>query len=272
MSTNYHCECCAFKTLSSKRYENHLKSKTHKIKSDKKEKKEVQEKSIETRIQELTNRLLKREKNMKYKCEFCKRGFTSKYGLKQHHKVCFDNPDSKNYIAPVSMYKSDSDDDLDYLNMDNDELGEDSMDCDYNVSNNNIETKDVPFFSENNIANMFNNMKDMSFNSSTNTVTTNTRITIDGVEICDNPMDDYETKNTLIHSFCHPFFKSNSHLVPPAFFDDDDFSTIFNHVHGLQITTESQIMSQEQYKNKKLQELKNTNIQKTITDGLHNMS
>ena len=64
MGDTYHCECCNFRTTSLKDMRIILKSKTHKIKKDKKGQKGLKEQSIESRIQELTNRLLKSEENI----------------------------------------------------------------------------------------------------------------------------------------------------------------------------------------------------------------
>ena len=279
MSENYYCECCKFKTISKKRYDNHLKSKSHHIKHDRKCNKIEKEQSIESRIQELTNRLMKSEEKCKYFCKFCNRGYNSKIGMQKHYKTCSSNPDSDYYIPDYSInrepeYLLDDDDDYEEINDDS------NCDCacEYDDDDDDDENEEDNILQNMNGFNMngpngfFESMKNATrdISSSTITTTTNTRITIDGVEICDNPMDDLETKNTLIHSFCHPFFKSNSHLVPPSFFDDDDFSTIFNHVHELHITKKSQIEYQEKYKHKKLSQFKNTILHNCIQSNNQN--
>ena len=62
-----------------------------------------------------------------------------------------------------------------------------------------------------------------------------TRITINGEEICENPMEDFSTRRALMVAFGNPFFKQNLHFVPLEYFKHDMFRLFFNTVHGLDI-------------------------------------
>jgi hypothetical protein len=62
-----------------------------------------------------------------------------------------------------------------------------------------------------------------------------TRITINGEEICENPMEDFSTRRALMVAFGNPFFKHNLHFVPLEYFKHDMFRLFFNTVHNLEI-------------------------------------
>ena len=62
-----------------------------------------------------------------------------------------------------------------------------------------------------------------------------TRITINGEEICENPMEVFSTRRALMVAFGNPFFKHNLHFVPLEYFKHDMFRLFFNTVHNLEI-------------------------------------
>lgn len=69
-------------------------------------------------------------------------------------------------------------------------------------------------------------------------VNTNTRVTINGVDVGDDPMSIPHIKGALMNAFANPFFKENMHYVPIKFFEDDDFRLYFNYKHKMNIELE----------------------------------
>lgn len=110
-------------------------------------------------------------------------------------------------------------------------------------------------------------------NTITNTVN-NTKVTINGEDVGENPMSIPSIKNALINAFGHPFFSDNLHFVPIDFFKDDDFRLYFNYKHNMNIEPED--LPQLQYTMNLIQRQKNAEMMKynnsnnSINNSNHN--
>ena len=243
--TGYHCILCNFKTKIKSHYERHMNTKKHQNNVEKeKEKKKEQKKEDCT-------------------CHFCGKCLSSKQSLKRHiEKSCIKNKNSEKSkkhkaelekIKESKIYKYIDDihnNDKHHKNFYNDL-------SDIKKEDNPPQNKNDPFH------NFMDNFKNPN-NTNTNTkVTHNTRVTINGIDIGDNPLQKPGIKKALIAAFKHPFFKNNLNYVPINFFEDDDFRENFNNFHELTI---------ENPKVKQLDFIENINehISKSINQNLNN--
>ena len=249
--TGYHCILCNFHTKIKSHYERHTNTKKHQNNVEK-EKEKKKEKLKEECI-----------------CKFCNKYLSSKQSLKRHiEKSCIKNKNSeksKKHKAEIEKIKESKIykyiHDIDTNKVTNQDIG------DKYKSNNNlndIDEGDNPPQNKNDpFHNFMNNFKDPN-NINTNTkVTHNTRVTINGIDIGDNPLQKPGIKKALIAAFKHPFFKNNLNYVPINFFEDDDFRENFNDFHELSI---------ENPKVKQLDFIENMNeyISKNINQNLNN--
>ena len=281
--TGYHCILCDFHTKIKSHYDRHLNTKKHQ--NNVEEEKEKKKNEIKEKIKESCT------------CEFCGKCLSSKQSLKRHvekaciknknsvkskkfkaelekmnnmHKNCLNNKkkeenkhDKKKYYEDIDISSEDSD--AEYKpNMNNNNnhnthnFYNDLSDSDEEELNNmNQQNKNDPFH------NFMDNFKNPN-NTNTNTkVTHNTRVTINGIDVGDNPLQKPGIKKALIAAFKHPFFKNNLNYVPVNFFEDDDFRENFNEFHELSI---------ENPKVNQLDFIENMNehISKSISQSLNN--
>lgn len=235
----HYCECCDYSTKDKYKMDRHCNTQKH-------------HKNVKKMEDRLNGILPTRGPKPVGDCicRFCYKKFKTKGSTKRHEEnTCKENPHSKNV-------KKNSDKRLDNVQSQIDQLMKKLKisQSELNKKSRRNSFSKIGAYDKNTVIDpepntvlgddfqknmsMLSNMNNQIFHNANNEkrqVVNKTRITINGEDIGENPMEDFSTRRALMVAFGNPFFKHNRHFVPLEYFQHDKFREFFNIVHKLDI-------------------------------------